>query len=59
MVVPGDSDSKESAFSVGKPGSIGNVPWRREWLPTPVFQPGEFHGHGSHGGHREQNAAEG
>ena len=19
-------------------------PWRREWLPTPVFWPGEFHG---------------
>ena len=23
-------------------GSEG--PWRREWLPTPVFWPGEFHG---------------
>ena len=23
---------------------IGNIPWRREWLPTPVFWPGEFHG---------------
>ena len=22
-------------------------PWRREWLPTPVFLPGEFHGQGS------------
>ena len=20
------------------------MPWRREWLPTPVFLPGEFHG---------------
>jgi len=20
------------------------IPWRREWLPTPVFWPGEFHG---------------
>ena len=20
------------------------IPWRREWLPTPVFLPGEFHG---------------
>jgi len=19
-----------------------NIPWRREWLPTPVFLPGEF-----------------
>ena len=25
--------------------SLGwEVPWRREWLPTPVFWPGEFHG---------------
>ena len=20
------------------------IPWRREWLPTPVFMPGEFYG---------------
>jgi len=20
------------------------IPWRREWLPTSVFLPGEFHG---------------
>ena len=23
---------------------VGNTSWRREWLPTPVFLPGEFHG---------------
>ena len=23
---------------------IGKIPWREEWLPTPVFLPGEFHG---------------
>jgi len=23
--------------------------WRREWLPTPVFLPGEFHGQRSPG----------
>ena len=23
---------------------IGKIPWRREWQPTPVFFPGEFHG---------------
>ena len=31
----------------GRPGfdpCIGKIPWRREWLPTPVFLPGEFHG---------------
>ena len=22
----------------------GQTPWRREWLPTPVFLPGESHG---------------
>ena len=25
------------------PGS-GRFPWRRKWLPSPVFLPGEFHG---------------
>ena len=42
---PGSSDGKESACNVGDPGSIpgsGRFPWRREWLPTPVFVPGEF-----------------
>ena len=24
--------------------SVGKIPWRRKWLPTPVFWPGEFHG---------------
>ena len=23
---------------------IWKIPWRREWLPTPVFLLGEFHG---------------
>ena len=23
---------------------VGKIPWRREQLPTPVFQLGEFHG---------------
>ena len=23
---------------------VGKIPWRREWLPTPVYRPGEFHG---------------
>ena len=21
--------------------SVGNIPWRRKWQPTPVFLPGE------------------
>ena len=39
---PGGSDSKESAFSARDTGL--KIPWRREWKPTPVFLPGEFHG---------------
>ena len=30
-----------------KPGFdawVGKIPWRREWLPTPVFLPGKFLG---------------
>ena len=23
---------------------VQKIPWRRKWLPTPVFLPGEFHG---------------
>ena len=26
---------------------IGRIIWRKEWLLTPVFLPGEFHGQGS------------
>ena len=46
-VFPGGSDSKEPASNVRDPGSIpgsGRFPWRKEWQPTPVFLPGEFHG---------------
>ena len=31
----------------GRPGFspwVGKIPWIREWLPTPVFWPGESHG---------------
>ena len=44
---PGDSDGKESTCNAVDLGSIlgsGRFPWRREWLPTPVFLPGEFQG---------------
>ena len=44
---PGGSDGKESACHAGDSGSIpglGRPPWRREWQPTPVFLPGNFHG---------------
>ena len=44
---PCSSDGTESACKVGDLSSIpglGRSPWRREWQPTPVFLPGEFHG---------------
>ena len=44
---PGGSDDKQSACNVGDLGltpGLGRSPWRREWLPTPVFWPGESHG---------------
>ena len=43
---------------------MGKIPWRREWLPTPVFLPGEFHGQKrlvgySPWGHKESDMTEG
>ena len=39
-----------TCLECGRPGLdlwFEKVPWRREWLPTPVFLPGEFQGQGS------------
>ena len=49
MGFPGGLAGKESAWNVGDLGSIpglGRFPGEgnREWLPIPVFWPGEFHG---------------
>ena len=47
---PGGSDGKESSCNAGDLGFdpwIGKITWRREWQPTPVFLPEEFHGHKS------------
>ena len=43
---PAGSNGKESVRSAWDPvRSQGQEdPWRREWLPTPVFLPGEFQG---------------
>ena len=30
---------------------VGKIPWRREWQPTPVILPGEFHGQRSLAGY--------
>ena len=48
------SDSKDSARSIGDLGSIPGLqrfPWKREWLPTPVFLPGESLGQRSLAGY--------
>ena len=58
---PGGSDSKEYPCTVGDPGSIprlGRFPWRREWLPTPVFLPEEFHGQRSLAGYNPKGLKE-
>ena len=50
---PDGSDHKEPACQCRRPKRpgffpwVGTIPWRRKWQPTPVFLPGEFHGHGS------------
>ena len=39
---------KESVCDAGDLGFdpwVGKIPWRRAWQPTPVFSPGESHGH--------------
>ena len=53
---PGGSDGKESACEARDPGSIPGtkIPWRREWLPTPVFLPGESQGQRSLVGYSPQ-----
>ena len=63
---PGGSAGKESTCNWGRPGFdpwAGNIPWRREWLPTPELSPGAFQGQRSlvdysPWGHRESDMAE-
>ena len=51
---PGGSDDEESTCNAGYLGSdlprVGKI-LRREWQPTPVFLPGEFHGQRSLAGY--------
>ena len=44
---PRGLDGKESTCNAGDPGFdpwVRKIPWRREWQPTPLFLPGEYHG---------------
>ena len=62
----GGSDGEESAYNLGDPGFnpwVRKIPWRREWLSTPVFLPEEFHGQRSlvgysPWGHKESDTTE-
>ena len=38
---------QETAFNLW----VRKILWRREWLPSPVFLPGEFHGQRSLAGY--------
>ena len=45
---------KRNHLQCRRPGFVpwvGNIPWRREWLPTTVFLPGESHGQKSQAGY--------
>jgi len=47
MGFPGGSDGKDSTCKARRPQFdplVGKIPWRKEWLPTPIVLPGEFHG---------------
>ena len=57
---PDGSDGYESACNAE---NLGSIPWRKDWLPTPVFLPGEFHGQRSlvgcsPWGHKESDTTE-
>ena len=64
--LPGGSEGKKICLPCGRPGFdpwVVKIPWRREWLPTPVFLPGELHGQGSlvgylPWGHKEEDTTE-
>ena len=46
MGFPGGSDSKER-LQCRRPEFnfwVGKIPWRKQWQPSSVFMPGEFHG---------------
>ena len=47
---PGGSAVKNLPANAGDPW-VRKIPWRREWLPTPVLLPGEFHGQRSLAGY--------
>ena len=58
---PNSSVGKESGCNPGDLGFdpwVGKIRWRKKWLPTPVFWPGEFHGLYSPWGCKESDMTE-
>ena len=55
---PCGSAGKQSACRFGFDSWVGNILWRREMLPTPVFWPGEFYGLYSPLGWKESETTE-
>ena len=57
MGFPGGTSGKEPACQCrrhenhGFDSWVGKIPWRRAWLPTPIFLPGESHGQRSLAGY--------
>ena len=57
MGLPRWHNSKETACQCrrhkrgGLDPWVGKIPWRKQWLPTPVFLPGESHGQRSLAGY--------
>ena len=51
----------KNLLQCGRPGFdpwVGKIHWRREWLPTPVFCPGEVHGLYSPWDHKKSDMTE-
>jgi len=57
MCSPGGSAGKESRRPGFNPW-VGEIPWRRDRLPTPVLWPEEFHGLYSPWSHKESDMTE-
>ena len=53
MFFPGGTSGKEPTYRCRRCKRLGfdprvrKFPWRRKWLPTPVFLPGESHEQGN------------
>ena len=59
MGFPGGASGKEPACQCRRCKRRGFDPWvRKEWLPTPVFLPGESHGQRSLAGYSPQGCKE-